>query len=82
MVEESETPLALAEVTEKALSIQNLNNDAILYQGKAMSSIEYLKARSYRGLTGEYVGPAPDSILVGRTGRAAVYNDEKMQSEQ
>nr|CAB3491451.1 unnamed protein product [Digitaria exilis] len=82
IVEESETPLALVEVTEKALSIQNQYNDAILYQGKAISSIDYLKARSYRGLTGEYDDPAPDSILVGRTGRAARYNDEKLQSGQ
>nr|CAB3489706.1 unnamed protein product [Digitaria exilis] len=82
IVEESETPLALVEVTEKALSIQNQYNDAILYQGKAISSIDYLKARSYRGLTGEYDDPAPDSILVGRTGRAARYNDEKLQSAQ
>nr|TKW11614.1 hypothetical protein SEVIR_6G243500v2 [Setaria viridis] len=79
---ETETSLALAEVTEKALSIQNQNNDAVLYQGRAMSSIDYLKARSYRGLTGEYEGPAPDSILVGRTGRAAGYSDEKTQSAQ
>ncbi|PUZ44474.1 hypothetical protein GQ55_8G103200 [Panicum hallii var. hallii] len=81
-MEQSETSLTLAEVTEKALSIQNQNNDAVLYQGRAMSSIEYLKARSYRGLTGDYEGPAPDSILVGRTGRAAGYNDEKTQSAQ
>ncbi|CAL5013957.1 unnamed protein product [Urochloa decumbens] len=79
-MEQSETSLALAEVTEKALSIQNQNSDAILYQGGAISSIDYLKARSYRGLTGEYVGPTPDSVLVGRTGRAAGYNDEKTQS--
>ncbi|RCV32179.1 hypothetical protein SETIT_6G237100v2 [Setaria italica] len=79
---ETETSLALAEVTEKALSIQNQNNDAVLYQGRAMSSIDYLKARSYRGLTGEYEGPAPDSILVGRTGRAAGYSDEKTPSAQ
>ena len=64
--------LALAEVTEKALSIQNQHNDAVLYQGRAMSSIDYLKARSYRGLTGEYEGPVPNSILVGRTGRQLV----------
>ncbi|KAL6662146.1 hypothetical protein ACP70R_000005 [Stipagrostis hirtigluma subsp. patula] len=80
--EQSETSLSLAEVTEKALSIQNQNNDAVLYQGGAMSSIDYLKARTYRGLTGEYEGPAPDSVLVGRTGRAAGYNDEKTQHVQ
>ncbi|XP_062182800.1 uncharacterized protein LOC133886903 isoform X2 [Phragmites australis] len=80
--EQSETSLLLAEVTEKALSIQNQNNDAVLYQGGAMSSIDYLKARSYRGLTGEYEGPSPDSILVGRTGRAAGYSDEKSQSAE
>jgi len=81
-MEQSETSLTLAEVIEKALSIQNQNNDAVLYQGRAMSSIDYLKARSYRGLTGDYEGPAPDSILVGRTGRAAGYNDEKTRSAQ
>jgi diphthamide biosynthesis protein 2 len=79
-MEQSGTALALAEVTEKALSVQNHNNEAVLYQGRAMSSIHYLKARSYRGITGEYEGPAPDSILVGRTGRAAGYNDEKTWS--
>ncbi|KAG2561689.1 hypothetical protein PVAP13_8KG141500 [Panicum virgatum] len=81
-MELSETSLTLAEVTEKALSIQNQNNDAVLHQGRAMSSIDYLKARSYRGLTGDYEGPAPNSILVGRKGRAAGYNDEKTQSSQ
>jgi len=74
--------LALAEVTEKALSIQNQHNDAVLYQGRAMSSIDYLKARSYRGLAGEYEGPVPNSILVGRTGRAAGYSDEKTENAQ
>uniref|UniRef100_A0A0A9EKK5 Diphthamide biosynthesis protein 2 n=1 Tax=Arundo donax TaxID=35708 RepID=A0A0A9EKK5_ARUDO len=80
--EHSETSLALALVTEKALSIQNQNNDAVLYQGRAMSSIDYLKARSYRGLNGEYEGPAPGSILAGRTGRAAGYSHEKTQGQQ
>lgn len=80
--EQSETSLSLAEVTEKALNIQNMNNDAILYQGGAMTSIDYLKARSYRGLNGEYEDRAPDSVLAGRTGRAAGYSHEKMQSSQ
>lgn len=80
--EQSETSLALAEVTEKALSIRNQNNDAVLYQGGAKSAIDYLKARSYRGLTGEYEDSAPDSILIGRTGRAAGYKDEKTNSSQ
>lgn len=74
--EHGETSLALAELTEKALSVRNQNNDAVLYQGGAKSAIDYLKARSYRGLTGEYEG-APDSVLIGRTGRAAGYSDEK-----
>jgi diphthamide biosynthesis protein 2 len=80
--EQLETSLSLAEVTEKALNIQNPNKDAILYQGGAMTSIDYLKARSYRGLKGEYEDPAPDSVLVGRSGRAAGYSQEKTQSEQ
>ncbi|CAM0874992.1 unnamed protein product [Alopecurus aequalis] len=79
--EHPETTLALAELTEKALSVRNQNNDAILYQGGANSAIDYLKARSYRGLTGEYE-EAPDTILVGRTGRAAGYSDEKTKSSQ
>ncbi|XP_048569689.1 2-(3-amino-3-carboxypropyl)histidine synthase subunit 2 [Triticum urartu] len=80
--EHSETSLALAELTEKALSTRNQNSDAVLYQGGAKSAIEYLKARSYRGMTGEYEGPAPDSVLIGRTGRAAGYSDEKTKSPQ
>jgi hypothetical protein len=76
------TSLSLAEVTEKALTIQNPNKDAILYQGGAMSSIDYLKARSYRGLKGEYEDPAPNSVLAGRSGRAASYSQEKTQSGQ
>ncbi|KAJ1295318.1 hypothetical protein BS78_01G215100 [Paspalum vaginatum] len=78
--ERSETSLALAEVTETALNIKNQHNDTILYQGGAISSIDYLRARSYRGLTGEYEDPAPDSILVGRSGRAAGYSDERTQA--
>ncbi|WVZ59182.1 LOW QUALITY PROTEIN: hypothetical protein U9M48_009369, partial [Paspalum notatum var. saurae] len=67
--EQSETSLALAEVTEKALNIKNQHNDTILYQGGAISSIDYLKARSYRGLTGEYEDPAPDSVLAEQGGQ-------------
>uniref|UniRef100_A0ACD5X4G8 Uncharacterized protein n=1 Tax=Avena sativa TaxID=4498 RepID=A0ACD5X4G8_AVESA len=79
--EHSETSLALAELTEKSLSVRHQNNDAVLYQGGAKSAIDYLKARSYRGLTGEYEG-APDSVLIGRTGRAAGYSEEKTKSSQ
>ncbi|GJN28126.1 hypothetical protein PR202_gb16211 [Eleusine coracana subsp. coracana] len=80
--EQSETSLSLAEVTEKALSIESPNKDAILYQGGALTSIDYLKARSYRGLSGEYEDPAPDSVLAGRTGRAAGYSHEQTESAQ
>ncbi|KAL5203904.1 hypothetical protein ABZP36_008775 [Zizania latifolia] len=80
--EQSETSLALAETADKALSIRNQNNDAVLYQGGAKSAIDYLKARSYRGLTGEYMDPAPDSVLIGRTGRAAGYTHESKKSAQ
>ena len=79
--EHPETTLALAELTEKALSVRNQNNDAVLYQGGAKSAIDYLKARSYRGLTGEYER-APDSVLIGSTGRAAGYSEEKTKSLQ
>uniref|UniRef100_A0A0D9XR41 Uncharacterized protein n=1 Tax=Leersia perrieri TaxID=77586 RepID=A0A0D9XR41_9ORYZ len=76
--EDSQTSLLLAEVTKKTLSIRNQNDDAILHQGGAKSAIDYLKARSYRGLTGEYEDPAPDSVLTGRTGRAAGHNNNKI----
>ncbi|XP_042472105.1 2-(3-amino-3-carboxypropyl)histidine synthase subunit 2-like [Zingiber officinale] len=73
--------LALTTITEKALSLQHQNPDSILFKGNARSGSEFFAARSYQGLNMQYENPAPPSYVMGRTGRAAAYVDEKRQAE-
>ncbi|CAM8920502.1 unnamed protein product [Rhodiola kirilowii] len=68
--------LALAQITEKALLLQNKYPNG-LSKGLAKSGAEFLAARSYTGLDMHHIGSAPEAFIVGRTGRAAGYEDEK-----
>ncbi|KAJ0977150.1 hypothetical protein J5N97_012624 [Dioscorea zingiberensis] len=72
-----ERSLALAEMTEKALNVRNQSTDAVLFKGTARSGAEYLAARSYQGLSMQYEKCTLQSYVVGRTGRASGYENEK-----
>lgn len=67
----------MAEAAEKALSFRNEHADSILFKGSARSGAEYFAARSYRGLSTQYENPLPQSYLIGRSGRASGYEDER-----
>lgn len=73
--------LALATITEKALSLQHQHPNAILFKGNARSGSEFFAARTYQGLNMQFENPAPSSYVIGRSGRAAAYVDEKRQAE-
>ncbi|EHA8588737.1 2-(3-amino-3-carboxypropyl)histidine synthase subunit 2 [Cocos nucifera] len=75
--EHEETSLALAEATEKSLNLQNQRTDSVLFKGKATSGAEFFAARSFQGLNMQYENPLPRSYVIGRTGRASGYEDEK-----
>ncbi|KAJ0977106.1 hypothetical protein J5N97_012580 [Dioscorea zingiberensis] len=72
-----ERSLALAEMTEKALNVRNQSTDTVLFKGTARSGAEYLAARSYQGLSMQYENAPLQSYVVGRTGRASGYENEK-----
>ncbi|MQL83662.1 hypothetical protein Taro_016169, partial [Colocasia esculenta] len=74
--EEQERSIVLAEATQ-ALSLKQEDAHAILFKGKAQSAAEFFSARSYRGLEMQYDNSLPQSVVIGRTGRAAGYTDEK-----
>ncbi|KAL9231926.1 hypothetical protein vseg_007084 [Gypsophila vaccaria] len=75
-VNDSEEGLALAVATEKALRLRDEDRNT-LAKITPKSGAEYLAMRSYQGLDINYDGPAPKPLLIGRTGRAAGYEDEK-----
>lgn len=75
--EHREKSIVLAELTHKALSLKKEQADSILFKGTAKSGAEFLAARSYSGLSMQHDDSLPQSFVVGRTGRAAGYNDEK-----
>ncbi|XP_072961443.1 uncharacterized protein [Typha angustifolia] len=79
--EKEESSLALAEAAEKSLSLTNQQRDTVLFKGSARSGTEYFAARSYQGLNMQYESPAPQSYVIGRSGRASIYEDEKTKHE-
>ncbi|CAA6660322.1 unnamed protein product [Spirodela intermedia] len=75
--EHEERSVVLAELTQKALSLKKEQADSILFKGTAKSGAEFLAARSYTGLNMQHDDSLPQAFVIGRTGRAAGYNDEK-----
>lgn len=67
--------LALAITTDKALRIRT--DPDSLAKVTPKSAPEFLATRSYQGLDINHDGSAPKPFLVGRTGRAAGYEDER-----
>ncbi|KAK8921383.1 hypothetical protein KSP39_PZI019992 [Platanthera zijinensis] len=76
---QNEDSLALAEPAMKALSLSSQPSDYILFKGSARSGADFFAARSFQGLKMQYENPSVSSYIVGRSGRAAGYKDEKMQ---
>ncbi|KAL6185506.1 hypothetical protein ACLB2K_041639 [Fragaria x ananassa] len=73
--EDKEGALALANATEKALQLRD--NPNAIAKRTAKSGAEFLAARSYQGLDIHYDTSLPGPYLMGRSGRAAGYQDEK-----
>ncbi|WOL01320.1 hypothetical protein Cni_G10036 [Canna indica] len=78
---EEEGSLALAAATDKALSLQNQDPTSILFKRNATSGTMFFAARTYQGLNMQYENPAPQSYVIGRSGRAAGYLDEERKAE-
>ncbi|GAB2300274.1 hypothetical protein Dimus_034309 [Dionaea muscipula] len=76
----SEEALALAVAAEKALQVRE-KSPRLLVKGTAKSGAEYLAARSYQGLDAHNDASQPGSFLIGRTGKASGYQDEKLVQE-
>lgn len=67
--------LFLANATEKALQLHDISNT--LSKRSATSGAEFLAARSYQGL--DMRSTLPEPYVIGRRGRAAGYEDEKLE---
>ncbi|KAK9932233.1 hypothetical protein M0R45_019479 [Rubus argutus] len=78
--EEMDGALALANATEKALQLRD--NPNTIAKRTAKSGAEFLAARSYQGLDIHYDSSLPGPYLMGRTGRAAGYENEKCRQEK
>ncbi|KAH9608116.1 hypothetical protein KSS87_021790 [Heliosperma pusillum] len=74
--DDSEEGLPLAVATEKALRLRDDNTNPHT-KIVPKSGPEFLAMRSYQGLDINYDGSSPKPLLIGRTGRAAGYEDEK-----
>ncbi|XP_008223801.1 PREDICTED: diphthamide biosynthesis protein 2 [Prunus mume] len=78
--EDKEGALALANATEKVLQLRDNPNSIV--KGTAKSGAEFLATRSYQGLDIHYDGSLPEPYFIGRSGRAAGYEDEKNGHEK
>ncbi|KAG9451874.1 hypothetical protein H6P81_004778 [Aristolochia fimbriata] len=74
--EEEERGLVLAEMTKKALKVDD-KHPPDLVKREAKSGAEFFASRSYHGLDMHSEQPLPLSYVTGRTGRAVGYEDEK-----
>ncbi|XP_042501295.1 2-(3-amino-3-carboxypropyl)histidine synthase subunit 2 isoform X2 [Macadamia integrifolia] len=79
-VEENVISLTLAEATEKSLQVHD-NYTHSLVKGKARTGAEFFAARSYHGLDIQHEDSGPRSVVLGRSGKASGYSDEKSKQE-
>lgn len=77
--EESEAG-ALVSATEKALQLRDNQNS--LTVGTARTGAEFFAARSFQGLDISNGGSQPEPYLIGRSGKASGYRDEKNRQEE
>ncbi|KAL0917996.1 hypothetical protein M5K25_013111 [Dendrobium thyrsiflorum] len=73
----NEESLALLESCKAALNSIDRPSNSILFNGSAQSGADFFAARSFKGLKMQYDNPSPTSYIIGRSGRAAGYDDEK-----
>ncbi|GAA0173407.1 hypothetical protein LIER_27031 [Lithospermum erythrorhizon] len=72
--EDKDGVLALVNATEKALQVRDKSSLSVT-KGSAKSGAEFFASRTYHGL--EIHDSAPQPFLIGRSGRASGYEDEK-----
>ncbi|MBA0588249.1 hypothetical protein Gorai_001361 [Gossypium raimondii] len=72
--------LALANVTEKALQLRDRDPDSLV-KGIAKSGAEFFVTRSYHGLETQANSSSPEPYLIGRSGKASGYKDERSEPE-
>lgn len=79
--DENERALVLAEATKKALNVGDTDSTPGFVKGIAKSGADFLLSRSYRGLDMQSEKAPPQAFVMGRTGKASGYNDEKSKHE-
>ncbi|MFQ6632160.1 hypothetical protein Gotur_009755 [Gossypium turneri] len=72
--------LALANATEKALQLRDRDPDSLV-KGIAKSGAEFFVTRSYHGLETQANSSSPEPYLIGRSGKASGYKDERSEPE-
>ncbi|TYI66043.1 hypothetical protein E1A91_D09G197800v1 [Gossypium mustelinum] len=72
--------LALANVSEKALQLRDRDPDSLV-KGIAKSGAEFFVTRSYHGLETQANSSSPEPYLIGRSGKASGYKDERSEPE-
>lgn len=78
--EDNEGTLALANATDKILQLRD--NPKSVIKGTAKSGPEFFAARSYQGLEMHHDNSSPEPFLIGRSGRASGYENEKSKQEE
>lgn len=78
--EEEDGTLALANTAEKALQLRGSNPNKLV-GGTAKSGAEFFLTRSYHGLEMHADNSLPEPFIMGRSGKASGYKDEKSKHE-
>ncbi|KAK9141253.1 hypothetical protein Scep_010934 [Stephania cephalantha] len=79
-VEDGERSISLVEATQRALQLQDSNPHYIV-KGTARSGAEFFNKRSYHGLEMHSEKSVPQPFVIGRTGKASGYQNEKENRE-
>ncbi|KAK8599980.1 hypothetical protein V6N12_049843 [Hibiscus sabdariffa] len=78
--EDNDSTLALANATEKALQLRD-RDPGSLVKGTVKSGAEFFVTRSYHGLETHANSSSPEPYLIGRSGKASGYKDERSEPE-
>ncbi|XP_021292568.1 2-(3-amino-3-carboxypropyl)histidine synthase subunit 2 [Herrania umbratica] len=78
--EDNEGSLALANATEKVLQLRDTSPGSLVKR-VAKSGAEFFVTRSYHGLEMQANSSLPEPYLVGRSGKASGYKEEKIEHE-
>lgn len=74
--EDKDGAVAIVNIMEKALQVRDKDPQPIV-KGTANSGPEYFASRSFQGLDIYGKSSLPEPFLIGRTGKASGYEDEK-----